>query len=163
MTKRLLVLALVAVPAWADDAGLLRCRAIAEPAARLACYDALVVPARSAPRPESRVEPRAPAPQAPPPQPAPMPQQSPAQFGFEQRQTTPELPTLQSHIPGRFEGWRPRSLIRLANGQVWQVTDETSRMFDVNDTKVTLRRGLLGSFFMDFDALGYTVRVRRVQ
>lgn len=159
MKHRLLVLVLAATPVAADDAGLLRCRAIAEPAARLACYDALVVPgreARPAPRPEPRVEPRAATPE-------PAAPQAPAQFGFEQRLPAAVLPAIESHIPGRFEGWRPKSLIRLANGQVWQVTDDTSRSVELTDTRVTLRRGAMGSFFMDFDAIGRSVRVRRVQ
>lgn len=52
---------------------------------------------------------------------------------------------------------------RLLNGRVWQVTDDTSRSVDLTDPRVTLRRGAMGSFFMDFDAIGRSVRVRRVQ
>ena len=54
---------------------------------------------------------------------------------------------IESQIPGRFEGWQPNTRIRLANGQVWQVTDGSSRIYDVNNPKVEIRRGMLGAFY----------------
>ena len=82
----------------ADDAALHRCRALADAPARLACYDALPLAAA----------PAAPATGA-------------ATFGMETRQ--PEVAAITTHIEGRFEGWQPGSRIRLANGQLWQVSD----------------------------------------
>ena len=46
--KIILPLLLMSGAVLADESGMLRCRGIAEPAARLACYDALASPARAA-------------------------------------------------------------------------------------------------------------------
>jgi hypothetical protein len=43
-----------------------------------------------------------------------------------------------------FEGWRPNERIRLANGQVWQIADDSSSLLQRRDPKVTVRRGALG-------------------
>jgi hypothetical protein len=162
--KILLVAACAALPALADDAGLQRCRAIADSAQRLACYDALPIAppsaARAAPSPAaSSAAPAAGAPAA-----APAQSQSPAsRFGFEQRTQPDEPPTLESYIPGKFEGWGPKSVITLANGQAWQVIDDSARFANLQNPKVTLRRGMLGSFFLDIAGVNPSPRVRRVQ
>ena len=143
----------------ADDAGLQRCRAIAEAAARLACYDALALPARPGPR-------AAPAPANPAPAPAsPAPAQPSAadRFGMESKGLPAPADRIESRIRGRFEGWRANSLIRLENGQVWQVADNSWLRGEWDDPKVTVRRGLLGSFYLDIEGLTLSPRVRRVQ
>ena len=140
-------LLVLAGAAGADDAGLLRCRGIADPSARLACYDALPVAA------ESKVVPG-----------APMPRATPEQFGFEERLVpVPALDSIESTIPGHFEGWWPNAVIRLANGQVWQVTDGTSRVYDGDNPKVTIQRGTLGAFYLNLAGENRTVRVKRLQ
>lgn len=159
--------------ALADDAGLMRCRAIGDSAARLACYDALAkqvegrfgqpkasapavaAPAASAPAASTSTATAPAAPRAPPPQ-------TVANFGMENRQPL-ELQSIQSHIPGRFEGWKANSRIQLANGQVWQVTDGSSVMMWLENPKVEVRRGALGSFFLDIENDNRSPRVKRIQ
>jgi hypothetical protein len=139
----------------ADDAAMKRCREIADAQKRLACYDAL---------PLGTTPPAAPAAAAPSAAPAPTIMQSLVQrFGFEQRRAREEPESITSTIPGLFEGWGPRSRIRLANGQVWQITDDSSRWARVENPKVTVRRGALGSFFLDIENINPAPRVRRVQ
>jgi hypothetical protein len=173
----------VALPASADDAALRRCREIKESTARLACYDALPVgEARAAPAapPASR---REPAPVAPTPLPAPSAVAPPAaratapaaaapaapvaglesSFGMESRAPAAELPAIESHIPGAFLGWSQYTTIRMANGQVWQVVDEDSRRMRLQDPKVRVRRGMMGAFYLEFEAHNYAPRVRRLQ
>ena len=169
--KAAAILSLAATAALADDAGLLDCRAIADSAKRLACYDALPVAPRAAPgaRPSA---PSASAPAAGVPGGTPAPSASAAapsprqsllsRFGFENRVQPDELPLLESHIPGTFEGWGPNSKITLANGQVWQISDGSRRVVSLENPKVTIRRGALGSFFLDFE-LSVAPRVRRIQ
>ena len=70
---------------------------------------------------------------------------------------------LESSIAGLFEGWQGQSRIRLANGQVWQVTDGTDGVYTRRDPKVRITRGTLGSFFMQIEGISQTPRVRRVQ
>lgn len=147
--------------AWADDAGLRRCRALADAGARLACYDALPLPAASAtaaaaPTPAAAV---APAPAA-----LAAVRQTVEQFGLEQQRAVREqLDVVDSHIPGRFEGWGPKEQITLANGQVWQIVDDSRGVIYATDAKVRVRRGALGTFFLEFDGSNRSPKVRRVR
>jgi hypothetical protein len=161
--KTLILLVLSATPAFADE-GLKRCRTIADPASRLACYDAL--PLGSAPAAPARPVPAPAAPAAPSAARAaePLyPPQSPQQFGLERKAVESELAQIESTIPGRFEGFRPNLRIRLANGQVWQVADDTRRLYDKVDPRVTVRRGAFGAFYLNLEGENLTVRVRRVE
>lgn len=154
----LTLLALVASTALGNDAGLLHCRAVADAANRLACYDALVVPA-SASGPGQGAVASAQAVDA-----SNMPQQAQDQFGLEGRLARKgELQALESHIPGHFEGWRPNTKIELANGQVWQVTDDSRAMFDLQDPKISIRRGMLGAFYLELEGSNRSPKVKRVQ
>ena len=152
--------------ALADDTGLMRCRAIGDSAARLACYDALAkqVEGRFGQPQTSAPAVAAPAAGSPAATAAPRaaPQQTAATFGLENRQQ-PELQSIQSHIPGRFEGWKANSRIELANGQVWQITDGSSVMMWLENPKVAVRRGALGSFFLDIENDNRSPRVKRIQ
>lgn len=151
----LALLALHAMPAWGQDEGLRRCRALADAGARLACYDALPL----ASRPASVTEPPAAAAPAP----------TAAGFGLP---AAPEaLERIESRFEGldkglnngRFEGWGPRTRFRLANGQVWQVVDDSSASYWLPDPKVVVRRAALGSFVLEIEGAKRTVRVRRVE
>jgi hypothetical protein len=181
MKKRLpafLLLALACGAALgADDALIARCRAIANSAERLACYDAIALPASpSAARPApSFAPPKAgtapatppaaalPLPPPPPGAPAAQPQQTEAQFGMEHKAYQSELGSVRSKIAGRFEGWSANSQIALENGMVWQVIDNTSRYLYLDNPAVTVKRGALGSFFLDIEGTNHMPRVRRVK
>lgn len=146
--------------ALADEGDLRRCRAIPDTAARLACYDALPL-ATQAPAPgaagsaKGGGQPGA----ATPGRPAPPPE---AQFGLAPKPSE-EVASIQSNIPGLFEGWRPNQRIRLANGQVWQIADESTSFIQRRDPKVTVRRGALGAFYLDIEGDNRSPRVRRVE
>jgi len=166
-TKPLLALLALALPAAAvDDAAVQRCRGMTDNAQRLACYDGLPIAAPATPRaPVAAAPAAAPAQSAPAAAPAPA-TSSPSllsRFGFENRAQPDELPAVETHIPGRFEGWGPKSAIALANGQVWQVIDDSARTAYRENPKVTVRRGSLGSFFLDIEGVNPSPRVRRVQ
>jgi hypothetical protein len=161
--KSLLLLLLVSSAALADDAALLRCRAIADPTARLACYDALPLNAA-----ETAKAPAPPLQQTPEqfglPAAKPSPVVAPEQFGLPPpKPATPELDAIESTIPGHFDGWYPKQKIHLANGQVWQVIDVSSRNVFLTDPKVTIRRGLLSAFYMEFEHINQTVLVKRLE
>ena len=147
----------------ADDAAVRRCRAIPDSLARLACYDALplgVAPS-AAPRGAPQQSPFRPQPAQPRAAPAPAPAEN---FGLEHKaRPADEVATIETYIPGRFEGWRPGVRITLANGQVWQVTDETSRYVLLDNPKVVVRRGVMGAFFLDIEGDNRSPRVRRIQ
>lgn len=159
MRSLLLLLLFVAAGALADDAAFLHCRGLADPVARLACYDALPLPTaeeKAAAKPEAGAAPAA----------ATKAKESPQQFGLPPPASTVEkLDTIESTIPGHFDGWVPDSRIRLANGQVWQVIDGTMRTLDLTDPKVTIRRGFLGAaYYMEFgEHDNWTVKVKRLR
>lgn len=152
----------------ADDAALLRCRAMAEASARLACYDAI---------PAGKIPPggaRAAAPAAvTAPMAAPVAAAAPAapamnpafelQSKLRQEAAKVENNTLTSSIVGKFEGWDHGTLIKLANGQVWRVEDDSSEIAYLDNPKATLRRGALGAVYIDIEGARGAPRVRRVQ
>jgi hypothetical protein len=136
---------LAATPVLAQDgAGFKACRALAEPAARLACYDAL-----------SPTDAAAPA-AAPPARPG-------GNFGLEQQQQKSAPEAVESRIEGRVDGWGPKTMFRLANGQVWQVSDDSNAVVSLSNPKVRVRRGALGAFYLEFEASNHSPRVRRIQ
>lgn len=133
----------------ADEGGLRRCRGIADAASRLACYDALPLPAAGA-----AARPTVPGREA----------ASPSlmeRFGLESRQ--PQADRVESHIPGLFTGWKANSQIRLANGQVWKVVDGSWLHGEWHNPKVSVRRGMLGAFYLDIEGESRSPRVRRVE
>jgi len=137
--------------ALASETTLEQCRAIADPSARLACYDGLPLPANAG-GPTAKVESKARLPE------------TPAQFGLS-REVTPsvDLASIESTIPGHFDGWYPRRRVRLANGQVWQVAEETTRLYDLDNPKVTIRRGVLGAYYLNLSVDNRSIRVNRVE
>ncbi|MDO9094168.1 MAG: hypothetical protein Q7U99_16205 [Rubrivivax sp.] len=156
--------------AAASDEELLRCRALADIAARVACYDALPVGQRSAPA--------APAPAAATPAataaataaatPSPkalaaQPPSAAAVAGFGMERVGSELSEIRSRISGRFEGWTPRARLRLDNGQVWQVVDDSSGFYELPSPLVTVRRAAMGTFMMEIEGARRAPRVRRVE
>jgi len=132
--------------AWADDAALLRCRELAAPDERFACYEAIVVKGPA-------LTPVRPAPAAPRPD---------VQFGLENKVPPPALQAIESNIRGRFEGWGPGDIIVLANGQRWQVSDDSRGAMAMTDPKVKVRRGALGSFYLEIDGTNRSPKVRRL-
>lgn len=166
--RALLLLLLASSTALADDAGLLRCRTIKESAARLACYDALVVPsaqgkaaatpapASTSPSASSSSAAAASAPQA-------RPQERVEQFGLQQKEREVALDAIESTIAGKFEGWGPRDQIRLANGQVWQIADDSKGYHDIVNPKVRVRRGALGAYYLEIQGTNRSPRVTRLQ
>ena len=160
----------ISAHAFADDVGILRCRGIVDASSRLTCYDALAVPGNA-----KTVAPKPPAPaasaatqsalQASPtasPTASPLAQKI-GQFGLENRASAATLDAVDSHIAGRFEGWEAKTNINLANGQVWQIADDSSRHVTMIDPKVRIRRGALGAFYLEFEKTNHSPRVRRVQ
>ena len=83
-----------------------------------------------------------------------------ATMGLPQRSEPPDR--LSTRIPGLFEGWSPRERIRLANGQVWEVTDGSRGAYRLQNPAVTVHRTVFGAFEMDIEGVNQRLRVRRV-
>lgn len=156
----LLVLSLLSVSgaALADDAAILKCRALGESQARLACYDRIPVGAQ----PAAAVTSTSAAPAAVAATPAVTAEQ---RFGLEQVQRKEAEPqSIESTIEGNFDGWEPGAQIRLANGQVWRVVDGSSAVLaPMKNPKVKVTRNLLGTLFLEIEGTNNSPKVRRVR
>ncbi len=159
-----LLLLAATTSALADDAGILRCRAIKDSAARLACYDAIAVP--SATPAATAAQPKAGTPAAAPvaaPKAAATPPTPAQQFGMESKTPAGQLDAIESTIPGMFEGWGPNTVITLANGQSWQISDGSTGYIHIENVKVKIRRAFMGSFAIEFEGSNRVAKVRRVK
>lgn len=154
----LLSLLCVSSAALADDAALLACRKLGDTAARLACYDAIPADARA---PLVAAAPAA-APAAATAAAAPVnPEQS---FGLENVRRPEEPKLIESSVVGHLEGWGPNTQFKLANGQVWRVSDGSSGTLDpVTDPKVRITRNVFGTIFIEFAGTNQSAKVRRVR
>jgi hypothetical protein len=136
------------------------CAAEKNDGARLACYDrAMAVPAPAAPAP-------------PAPVPAPPKQVAPAdEFGMTEDlrrkrspdETKPALPQeLRAKVVSVERGRGDALRVKLDNGQVWAETERKPVLVLKTGDAVTIRSGVLGSFFLTLDS-GVATRVKRVQ
>ncbi len=137
----------------ADDA-ILGCRAQADTAARLACYDAIQVHARAA-TPAAPAAPLAAAPA----------RSAEQDFGMEAVRQKEEQPkSIVSTVAGDFDGWGPGSQIRLANGQVWRIIDGSEAVLPrMKNPKVSIERNVFGTLFLKVEGSNNSAKVRRVQ
>jgi hypothetical protein len=172
--RLLLLLTGLAAAGAAQAQDLRSCRGMTDAAARLAYYDALPLPTAAPAATAATVAPAATVPPAAPataraavPALGPAPGAPPADAGEAGfgllGPARGEVAALRSSVAGRFEGWGPRSRIRLANGQVWEVTDDSTAATWLADPKVVVRRAALGSFLLEVVGLNRTARVKRVE
>jgi hypothetical protein len=139
----LLSLLAISSVALADDAALLRCRGIADASARLACYDALVVLTSEEKVLQTESAQR-------------------EQFGMDRfDKTAPQV--IESYIPGHFDGWEPGASIRLANGQIWQINDNSRGVHNIDNPKVRIRHGMFSAYYLEIEGTNRSPRVSRVQ
>lgn len=72
---------------------------------------------------------------------------------------------ITSMIIGPFRGWEGvNTMITLANGQVWRVTDSSTRLrVNLTDPRVTLTRNALGGWSLRVEGYNTRARVIRVK
>lgn len=141
-TLPLLLLFAAGAACAVDDAIVLRCRALSDPAARLACYEAMPV-AHAAPA-----------------------QSAEQRFGIQrlEKKVDDEPQAIRSTVRGHLDGWRYGTQILLANGQVWRVVDDVEAVLpDLADPPVRIERGALGAYFLQLEANNSAARVVRVK
>lgn len=152
---RMLLPLLLALAGTSHAATLAECRAVSNAQARLACYDAL--PLASPVPMATAVATTAAAAPAPAPAPAPV-----STWGLMLRNDA-EPKFIESRIDGHFTGWRAGDSIKLANGQVWQVTDEGTSGYNLDNPKVRVTKGLLNNHFLEIEGINASPRVKRIQ
>jgi YD repeat-containing protein len=146
-----------AMTAMAADADLLRCRTIADVARRVTCYDAIPLPPSPAPTPAVTTTTSAVSSAA---------NASDASFGLSARQMRKpaEPDAIESSLVGHIDGWGPTTQFRLANGQVWRVTDDSSGyVTEADNPKIKITRNALGTIFLEIEGSKQAPRVRRLQ
>jgi hypothetical protein len=155
----------------AQPAALQQCRALVEAQARLHCYDAWIDAQSGVASTQSAAGSSAPVS-------APIVQASTAtaaataattaspgaaSFGLEKQARKAELQEVESEISGLFEGWGPGQVIKLTNGQLWQINDGSSAVLYLKNPKVKVRRGVMGTYVLEFEASNHTAKVRRLE
>ncbi len=150
----------------ADNTGLQRCAALAADSQRLACYDRLAfgpsAKARAAKTPviAASISTDTPALEAR------TPADTATGFGAEglpHRSSTSSADSIRSRVMGELEGWQKGDLFRLENGQIWKSLDDRRSFKRMRSPEVTVRRGLFGSYFLNFDGVNTQLRVRRIE
>ena len=137
------------------------CAAIADPAARLACYDEQYGKAAPAPAPAGAP---AAAPAATPTAPA-TPATAPASdFGLEQPKPVEVVNSISARLAGKITGWRKGTLFKLDNGQVWKCIDDDSRTYTgiPENAEVTISQSTFGAYWMDIVPVRARIKVKRI-
>lgn len=161
--KSLWVLLFVSGAAMADDAAMQRCRQLSDGPARLSCYDAIPLGApasAAAGGAAGSVAVAAPAAGTPY-----VPSKADLERGFGNEHNSPaaKLEFIETSIVGEFDGWVPKQRIRLANGQVWMIVDDSQANLDLVNPKVRLEKGMLGAIYMDIEGASSAPRVKRIK
>lgn len=144
MEALLILLALSSGTACAQEAELLRCGEQTDKEQRLACFDALTAQVAAAKKAGAT------------------PEAKTRIFGLEGQPRRDDIEAIDSQIDGLFEGWNPGSVIRLANGQSWQVIDKAAAVVYLQSPKVKIRRAAMGTFMLELEGSRETARVRRL-
>ncbi len=118
-----------------SDQQIADCRAIADDARRLTCYDALT--------------------------PAPTDKFGMAELPRPVVKDEPDK--IEAHLTGKISGWRKGTLFNLDNGQVWQCIDTDRDDEELDRPAVTIRRNFFGHYWMDLGGSGVSVQVTRVK
>lgn len=163
-------LARAAAPAGHEP--LAQCRAIADAAERLACFDRLASSAatsENAPAgPGAAVPVTVPAPLPAPAAavPAQLPAAAPVQnFGAD---VLPPAEVAQpkailATVVGSIRGVRRGMVLTLDNGQQWRVVDDHEYDVELDAAKVRLDRNLIGTYWLELLDAGYRFKVRRIK
>ena len=70
---------------------------------------------------------------------------------------------IETSIAGRFSGWWPKDKITMTNGQVWQITDDSTGAMNLTDPKVRIRRTFFGGYKLEIEGIAKTPSVKRLQ
>jgi hypothetical protein len=147
MKNALILLLLASNAALADDAAVLKCRALPDAASRLSCYDAMPLAGAPAPAVAPAVA-------------------SEQNFGLRpaaQRKPAAQRDVVRSTVVGEIGGWSPGTRITLANGQVWRVVDGDAVLPMMRNPQAEVSRGLMGAYFLQVAGHTSAARVARVQ
>jgi hypothetical protein len=146
----------------ATPADVLKCTELRDDAARLACYDRTVPGLRALPPQAAAVAqpPKSPAPPVPPEQ----------RFGAErlnkedkQAALAEDVETINATLKDAYERSPGRWVFTLDNGQVWQQVVTQSLNGVKPGRKVTIEKGVFGSYNLRVDGIKALIKVTRAK
>jgi hypothetical protein len=71
---------------------------------------------------------------------------------------------IESRLIGDFDGWSGHTKFRLENGQVWRQSESDTFVVRTRKSpKVTIRRGMFGSYLLKIEGYNSSVKVERVE
>jgi hypothetical protein len=90
---------------------------------------------------------------------------SEAELAAEADQAAKAVPdtVIETSIAGRFTGWWPKDKIAMTNGQVWQVSDDSTGAVNLTDPKVRIRRTFFGGYKLEIEGIANAPSVKRLQ
>lgn len=93
---------------------------------------------------------------------------SPSQVGFKPDDgifaTGGDRGDIVSRVDGVFDGWRRNTVLKLENGQWWQVTESQSfSVPEMQSPAVTISPAMLGSWLIKVEGYNRSARVTRVR
>ncbi|PWK53419.1 hypothetical protein [Pleionea mediterranea] len=84
-------------------------------------------------------------------------------FGLEKEVVNQTPDEITSKAIGEFKSWNKKMQVPLKNGQVWQVKNSRSLYYPVTNPKITISKGVLGSFYMSIEGINRRLKVMRVK
>jgi hypothetical protein len=70
---------------------------------------------------------------------------------------------IETSIVGPFNGWWPKDKISMANGQVWQIADDSTGAVKLTDPKARISRRMFGGYTLEIEGSAKAPSVKRVQ
>lgn len=88
------------------------------------------------------------------------------EFGKEHVQPTP-VSRVEANLVGYFTGWTGKTVFTLDNGQVWRQVNNGMKNYNPRDPiyepKITISKGLFGSYKLRVDGVVRIINVKRVK
>lgn len=75
-------------------------------------------------------------------------------------------PDINSNIVGLFKGWKGKTRVTLANGQVWEQKSRTAELVGgvrVESPNITISQGVLSAWWAKIDGYNTKVKVKRIK
>jgi hypothetical protein len=156
---------LVPLSAHADSIDANDCTRIENETQRLKCYDDLFQRTAAGKLENTKAE--------PPPQESPDAHPGPegasaavSAFGAENIEAPP-IDFVEARLVGDFNGWTGTTVFTLDNGQVWRQTKNYIQDYTPRDpipaAKVTISKGMMGSYNLQVEGVKRIVQVKRVK
>lgn len=97
------------------------------------------------------------------PQKPAVPKERTAEDAFGQVSSGESVESIQSTLVGEFKSWEKGMVFKLENGQKWKVTQSKMGYKKMINPKVTISRGIFGSFNAKIEGFNTVAKVKRIK